>query len=660
MIVFDRILNENINISDIERLVILGRYIFREECKDFRLNESEIIKQDFLVPCRDNEGLVKTKTDKIKIHFQNNELLDENISSLIKHSLLEVSEELDMLLEDEESSTQDIFDYIKGINVLLRNFDERLEISEFEKYLQKKLFHIEEVCRDPAYHLKREITKVNVAKAKRIPYKAINYLAAHTEDWARRRIRSVEPRRILSEIYDYDLGIYENRITTSFIDKLLIYFSHRMINEIEVIDNFIEEIERIVESRKEINSERRSYWYKKLDRDYSKLGNAVETITRSREKVDKIKEFIASIQMRLYSLLKSDLYLANSGNKNIASQKLKRTNLFDNHQHYRFVKILWEKFHKKEQPSCQQKSEEAQKVVKSFIDYSLVLILRSFFQIGFTELIIRNKNSFELHKPNFDIMVVKITIDDAYIIHITIGNENVIFIPLPATKETGEFKLTNNRYLLTLFDSENSDYIIKISPTDINSEERITSIFFRRFLEVFKDKYFYKLNSQVISQFKILENWLKNNSSLILDKGKNNKIDFWLKRKLNNNEILQLTNVIKEQKADLSHHSDICSKQLERLNAIEKELSDESKEHFEKYEICISCHNKNQSNIIPDYEGGFKYKCDNRGCEVEYGFTRNKIFYKVHKFRIIYESLSKRNNKIDDDLILNAFGYEYI
>jgi hypothetical protein len=650
MIVFDRILNKDIRVSEIESPTILGRYIFKSDQSTIRLNDCEIKKQDFLVPCKYNEGTLKIKSDKSKLLFHENELLNEDVSSLIKHTILDVSVEIGV--------TDDILG-LKDINILLRNFDERLEISEFELILQNKLFHIEEVCREPSYYLKRDITKLNVARAKRIPVKAINYLAAHTEDWSRRRIRSVEPRKILTEIVDYDLEIYENQITASFIDKLLVYFSHRMVNEIDVIDSFIVNIERIIESRKRINSTEKIYWYKKLDRDFSKLGKAVESVEKSRVKIEKIKDFISSIQMRLFGLLKSDMYLANSNNKSIISQKLKRTNLFDNHQHYRFIKILWDKYYKKELLNCSEKSEENQEVVKSFIDYSWVLIFRALFQIGYSKIEKLNDFSYVLTNETIPHISIKIAKNAQQIIEVVInGKEKLTFVPIPSTKDNLKAypDRIKNKYYFSIVGSKSREDIIRISPTDINSDEQISNLLFKYILRSYANAYLFKLNSQSISNFEILNAWLKNNKSLILDKGKNGKIDFWLNRKLNKFEIKELDTIITEQKQNLSARTDIRSKQLLKL----KELKIKGKEHFETYEVCISCSVNNQSNITPNYEGGFRYKCNNRGCEVDYGFTEKDIFYKVPDYDNVKNNLSKTSIEINESVLLNAFGFEHI
>jgi hypothetical protein len=648
MIVFDRILNKEIPVSEIESPIVLGRYIFTSDNSINQLNGCEIKKQDFLVPYKSLEGELNIESDKKKIHFQDNELLNEAISSLIKHSLFDVSEELEY--------TGNLLD-LSDINILLRNFDERLEISEFELFFQNKLFHIEEVCREPSYHLKREITKLNVSRAKRIPVKAINYLAAHTEDWSRRKIRSVEPRKILAEIIDYDLEIYENQVTASFIDKLLVYFSHRMVNEIDIIDSFIENIEQIIISRS--NSGKKKYWYKKLDNDYKKLGKAVSSIEASRNKIEKIKVFISSIQMRLFGLLKSDLYVKNSRQSILINQKLKRTNLFDNHQHYRFVKVLWDKFHTQNVVDYSQKSKENQSLVKAFVDYSWVLFLRAFYQLGFINLEVIDNSTIFLKKDIISNIKIKLVRDAQQIIKVIFNEEKTIsFIPLPSTKDDSNVypKKIKNTFYFTLVGSEERDDIIKISPTAINSEEHIAKILFKHVLELYTEAYFFKLNSQAISKFSILNSWLKNNRPLVRDRGADNKIDFWLKRNLNSFELKELDTILNQQKKELSSRADIRMRQINSLNEIEKQLKILGRKHFEQYGTCISCGVKKTLNITSNYEVGFRYKCSFRGCEVNYGFTEESVFYKVPDYEKIKANLGEENSSN----LLNAFGFENV
>lgn len=654
MTIFDRILNKHVNISEVESPIILGRYLFKSEQADILLNNSCVKKQEYLVPSSSFIGEILFKSDKIRLLFDENELLNENIKSLIKKTLIDVSTQLKVI-----NNPLDLTE----MNILLRNFDENLQLSELEIFIESKLKHLQAICERPSYNLNRDINKVNVSRAKRVPVKAINYLAAHTEDWSRRRINSVEPRTVLSEIFDYNSEIYENKITYSLIEKILNDFSKRMNSEIDIIADFNDDIILIIESRKIENSNEIIFWRKKLESDYKKLGKAIDSSGENITKILEIRKKIKPIQNRLFLLKnKFDTILSKTARKKIGAQKLKRTNLFDNHQHYRFVKILWDACHRKELAAPLHKSEENQIIVQSFVDYAWVLVLRALFSIGYDGINKLSDYSFRLTNKNISQISINIIKNEFQIIEIFIDDRKLIFIPVPTTKNKLDAfpKENKNTFYLSLGSSDVRDDIIKISPTEINSEAQIAKILFNYMLKSFTQKYLYQLDSQSIAKFKVVSSWLKNNKSLILNKGENGKIDFWINRKMNKNEIKEFADVIKTQQQNLSARTDIRSDELYELNQIKEELERNSLKHFEEYEKCISCSALNESNLLPNYEGGFRYKCNSRGCEVEYGYNRKNIFYKVPNYLQILKNLSRKGYVNSEKDILNAFGYEHI
>jgi len=313
MNIFDRVLQSTLTYKEVKQPVIFSRY-FDE-------------KNIFFVPC---EKLLTQISDDKHISFENNMFIN-SANDMISFSLLDISEDYS-LIEDIED--------INDIVPMLRNFEEKLEINEYDQLVADKLFHIEEICRQPSYHLSREITKVSISRAKRIPVKSINYLAAHSEDWSRRRIKGVEPKKILSETVEYNLHIYENKVTSKLIDKLLTYCNQRLKKDIDVIENFENKISQILKDI-EITDEQKIFWYKKRFRDYQKISE----IKIDTNQLEKLKIFILKIQHRLFSLLSTELYLENKKFL-LSSDTLDRTNLLDNHQHYRYASIIWNEYNK--------------------------------------------------------------------------------------------------------------------------------------------------------------------------------------------------------------------------------------------------------------------------------------------------------------------------
>jgi hypothetical protein len=120
---------------------------------------------------------------------------------------------------------------------LIRRIKNKLGLNEFEKLLYAKVFHLEEIFRVPHYLLEREIEKVNVSRAKRIPSKSYQYLASHTEDWIHKSIVSFKPSRILNEELELNFDIYENQLTIAFLERCLVYLNSRL-KEVQDIKSF--------------------------------------------------------------------------------------------------------------------------------------------------------------------------------------------------------------------------------------------------------------------------------------------------------------------------------------------------------------------------------------------------------------------------------------
>ena len=61
-----------------------------------------------------------------------------------------------------------------------------------------------------------------------MPAAAASYLAAHTEDWDRPLLRGILPKRILAEIRQDQIDIYENRVAARLLDNLGGYLNRRI------------------------------------------------------------------------------------------------------------------------------------------------------------------------------------------------------------------------------------------------------------------------------------------------------------------------------------------------------------------------------------------------------------------------------------------------
>lgn len=91
------------------------------------------------------------------------------------------------------ASTQSIERDNFSIVPLMQSVKEKLFLNDFETLLESKLFHLEEIFRQPHNLLQRTIEKVNVSRAKRIPAKSYQNLSSHTQ-----KIGSIKVSLVLS------------------------------------------------------------------------------------------------------------------------------------------------------------------------------------------------------------------------------------------------------------------------------------------------------------------------------------------------------------------------------------------------------------------------------------------------------------------------------
>jgi len=342
MMLFDRYTGKTVSVNELPNQIDFGRYCFADNGKDITYSSfptNKVIKQDLL--------------------------LDKNKS--IQDIFIDIAVDIEKSKPNEFS-----------IVPLIRRIKNKLKLNEFEKLLLEKLFHLEEIFRVPHYLLHREIEKVHVSKAKRIPSKSYQYLASHTEDWVHKSIVSFKPSRILHEELDLNFDIYENQLCVNLVQRCLVYLNSRL-KEIQDIKSFLNEYEKLLKNRNDQNS-----WYKKTERNLSLIGAVYDdenyhSSSQDGAKLSETENVLDQIQKRLQLLQKSDLFdLVNK--RAIQSITLKNTNVLVNHKHYRYVKTLWIEFDKvSPEKSDVEKLKHEQDVIngmrqyaKSIITYTLI------------------------------------------------------------------------------------------------------------------------------------------------------------------------------------------------------------------------------------------------------------------------------------------------
>lgn len=445
MNLYDRYIDETVLERDLPNQIDFGRYCILEDG-----NPNDITYSNF-------------HTDKA---IRQELLLERNKS--IQDIFIDI-------LIDTEKAGIDNFNVIP----LIRRIKNKLGLNEFEKLLYEKVFHLEEIYRFPHYLLEREIEKVHVSRAKRIPSKSYQYLASHTEDWIHKSIVSFKPSRILNEELELNFDIYENQLTVALLERCLVYLNSRL-KEIQDIQSFHKMYQSL------LNKDFSKGWYEKLNRNFRVMGYAYDDENYKAEDgvndqhiLTETEEILNQLNKRLLLLRKSDLFdLVNK--RATQSISLRNTNVLVNHKHYRYVKSLWIELDKvKPEKSESEKMKFEQDVIKglraygkSLISYNLANNLEyelngnyKYFngqhsllsKVAFKE---TDKGTFQLKIGNYLINLV------------VLGNlpeHNIKFRSLLESQRT--FILYYDEQLTT----ENSRFI-QINPLDPDSVERVGAL----------------------------------------------------------------------------------------------------------------------------------------------------------------------------------------
>lgn len=446
MMLFDRYTGKTVSEKEIPNQIDFGRYCFADNGKDITYSNfptNKAIKQDLL--------------------------LDKNKS--IQDIFIDIA-------VDVEKSKPNEFNVVP----LIRRIKNKLNLNEFERFLLDKLFHLEEIFRVPHYLLHREIEKVHVSKAKRIPSKSYQYLASHTEDWVHKSIVSFKPSRILHEELDLNFDIYENQLCVTLVQRCLVYLNSRL-KEIQDIKSFLNDYEKLLKNRNDQNS-----WYKKTERNLRLIGAVYDDenyrgSSQDGATLSETENVLNQIQKRLQLLQKSDLFdLVNK--RALQSIALKNTNVLVNHKHYRYVKTLWIELDKvKPGKSDSEKLKHEQDVINGLRQYAKSIIAYTLKDALNYEL----KGTYQRFSGEHLFYDTVVLAEDKNVFKIRIGRfeKRIIVIANEPenTREQIEFLKKNNTCLFYYSENPINKILqtISINPLDPDTIER-AGTFIKKFL----------------------------------------------------------------------------------------------------------------------------------------------------------------------------------
>ena len=213
---------------------------------------------------------------------------------------------------------------------LVPGVDERVRLHPLEKEALAKLPHLQHVCHHPRLHLRVEVERVPVARARRVPARAAAALVAHPGDWEHRTLRGIQPSRVLAVQVEDEWNLYENRVAVRLVDHLLLWTSRHL--------DELRRLQDIADAGQGFDDEARGSLFRS-QRLYELWGRFFVDDALTSELTDTLKA-LERLQRALQALLDTPLY-REIPRDTFVPVTLVSTNILANDPHYRKVAGLW-------------------------------------------------------------------------------------------------------------------------------------------------------------------------------------------------------------------------------------------------------------------------------------------------------------------------------
>lgn len=454
--IFDRLTNRTINISNLPSQIELGRFVHvdsnLELCSDTLPAESTCdIIDSFL-------GDIYSTSHKV---------------------LRRLSQELNGSVPCKEEIPSPI----------IRNVSTEIKMTSFENMLYDNIHHIKCAFNNPHYKLNRSEEKVNVSKAKRITPRSYQYLGAHTEDWQQYSIVSFRPERILTEELSLDYDIYENRLLVAFVQRTLAYLRGR-VKAVSDAKTFIKDY------RDSLNSYQNSLsggdtWYAKPERSLTLFGreyhdknyvvdNTNDDEIESTETFGKLRRLLNECVLLLGKNLVQQV-----NSRALESLTYHDTNVLIGHEHYKYLKQLWIELNSfSTEHSIEQQQQENQEIIHGLSSYAHSLIkyvVAKFFHYDICQLsggldwIATFKNGQYSAFPDIEVH------DNRGVVEVSVGDKKIRFVcivcnGIESEIPEGTFVL---QYLLRSYswpERNKMESIVPANLKDIDTVERVAIV----------------------------------------------------------------------------------------------------------------------------------------------------------------------------------------
>ncbi len=261
-----------------------------------------------------------------------------------------------------------------GTALLSGHDEDTVALEQRERLLSEKLPSVARVTERFVTRLGEKSELLPVARVKRPARRALDRLAAHTEDWAGRTLSGPVPRRALAITRDEDANLYENRMVTELVHPIL---SSALLARIR-------KLRRLVSDLADLDPAQHVGTYQRIERLYSFWGadalKASETQVHAGQTLAVLEKLYGWVQALRGSTLSALLRGQTTGQR-----RLRRTNVISNDTHYRAAGEVWTAYQlpEVEVETPEERSERLVARHHTFDLYVLGLFARALDSLGY-------------------------------------------------------------------------------------------------------------------------------------------------------------------------------------------------------------------------------------------------------------------------------------
>lgn len=214
---------------------------------------------------------------------------------------------------------------------------EMASMTQFERLLEATFNagHLQAIAKRPRMDMRYDIQLMPVARVQRIATRAIVRLAAHSEDWHCRTLSGVQPARLLAQVSEDELTIYENVVFVRLLDRC-----HQL------LENRVRDLSRLRATQQRAadlaDPER---LHQRLLRHFCELWG--RALTRESQETDSIDATLITLKRLLHKVAQlrhSSLYQSIPRQRRV-SLTLRTTNILQHDPNYCQLRPLWQEAH---------------------------------------------------------------------------------------------------------------------------------------------------------------------------------------------------------------------------------------------------------------------------------------------------------------------------